>query len=245
MHKKVLVVDDSQTIRTLMQSALEEIGAEVIEAVNGEEALTQVQSEQDIGLIFLDVNMPVMNGMTFLEKIDELYKAGKERIPTFMLTTQSNREIIEKANKVFGVSGWIVKPVKSEFVGQLYKKFCLGENVILGRGHQPATERKIPFEEVKQSLSQLGEADKGLMEKIGLSSKDSSHFNAFSTKLGSDDAVFLLPVDHNPKDAAHLPLSQAIEIISLYVITQRGGKDHWRKVWPTSQLLKEVEESHT
>ncbi len=104
---KVLVVDDDPTTRRIIKKIAAQIGfTDIVEAENGAEAFAKVQ-EQEFGLILSDWDMPVMNGMEFLEKVrkDERYT----EIPFIMITANDTRENIILAAKA-RVSQYIVKP---------------------------------------------------------------------------------------------------------------------------------------
>jgi two-component system, chemotaxis family, chemotaxis protein CheY len=106
--KKVLVVDDSETIREQVATALTGAGFEVIEAANGLDGLA-CAAENEIDLMLLDVNMPKLTGLEVLERLAA--SAAKPGFPIIMLTTEAHRAMIEKAKRL-GARAWIVKPVK-------------------------------------------------------------------------------------------------------------------------------------
>lgn len=105
MAKKVMCIDDSNTIRMLVEKTLVPAGFEVVGAENGQDALDKLTS--DIILFLVDVNMPVMGGFEFVENLKkkEEYKSK----PVVFLTTESSTEKKEKG-KVLGINGWVVKP---------------------------------------------------------------------------------------------------------------------------------------
>ena len=104
--KTLLIVDDSLSVRTMLNLTLVEAGYNVNEAVDGLDALNALEAEVP-SLILLDINMPNMDGLTFLEKMRE-HKRYKF-IPVLMLTTETGNDKIIKAKKL-GARGWIVKP---------------------------------------------------------------------------------------------------------------------------------------
>ncbi|HEY4221162.1 MAG TPA: response regulator [Myxococcota bacterium] len=106
MAKKILVVDDSATVRLQVRGALLRAGYEVLEAVDGVDAYAQLQASTDIAAVVCDVNMPRMDGIELLEKV----KAGP---PTLMLTTEGEPALVARA-KLAGAKGWLVKPFKSD-----------------------------------------------------------------------------------------------------------------------------------
>lgn len=107
--KKILIVDDSLTIRQQTNYTLTNDGYDVVEAVNGEEALKVLASDSNIGLIICDLFMPVLDGIGFVTKLH----GSKSTIPVVMLTTETRASQIEKA-KQQGVKAWLVKPFQPE-----------------------------------------------------------------------------------------------------------------------------------
>jgi two-component system chemotaxis response regulator CheY len=108
--KKILVVDDSTAIRNIIKTAL--FGDyEIIEAENGEVALEKAISDNDVDLFLLDVNMPVMDGITLVRKLRETSQYSKT--PIIMLTTESRNDK-KQEGKEAGANGWIVKPCDPE-----------------------------------------------------------------------------------------------------------------------------------
>jgi two-component system chemotaxis response regulator CheY len=106
--KKILIVDDSETIRQRVVGALERAGFATATARDGVEGLLAIQ-EQKPALVILDVNMPRMNGLDMLEKLD-LKTSG---LPVLLLTTEVQPSLMERAKKA-GARGWMVKPVNLE-----------------------------------------------------------------------------------------------------------------------------------
>jgi len=104
--KKILLVDDSATIRNIIRSALTS-SYDVCEAEDGVKALAALKSAGTVSLFLLDVNMPNMDGLTLLEEIKKLPEYRS--VPVLMLTTETKEEFREKA-KSLGAAGWIVKP---------------------------------------------------------------------------------------------------------------------------------------
>jgi two-component system chemotaxis response regulator CheY len=103
---KILIVDDSKPILTMVSSMVTELGHTPLTAVNGEVAFDVVASEGDVGLILLDWNMPVMNGLEFLQKNQS---EGIFKTPVFMMTTENSPEKIQSALSS-GAVDYIMKP---------------------------------------------------------------------------------------------------------------------------------------
>lgn len=106
MAKTVLIVDDSASIRQVVSIALTGAGYEVIEACDGQDALSKLTGQR-LHLIISDVNMPVMDGITFLKEV----KARPEHkfTPVIMLTTES-AEAKKAEGQAAGAKAWVVKP---------------------------------------------------------------------------------------------------------------------------------------
>ena len=109
--KKILVIDDSETIRQQVKQALAATGYEIIEAVDGIDGLEKLRALTDVDMALCDVNMPRMNG---LEMIAEVQRSGP-KIPILMLTTEGQPSLIRRARES-GAKGWIVKPFKAELL---------------------------------------------------------------------------------------------------------------------------------
>jgi two-component system chemotaxis response regulator CheY len=109
MAKKILVVDDSATMRQQVRATLEGAGYVVTEAMDGQDAVQKVGGGFD-GVV-CDVHMPRMDGVQFVEHVRA--KPEYAALPILMLTTEGAPELIRRA-KAAGARGWIVKPFKSE-----------------------------------------------------------------------------------------------------------------------------------
>ena len=106
---KVLIVDDSSTVRNEVSSYLSGQGIDVSTAVDGVDGLAKIQQDPNLKLVLCDVNMPNMDGLTMVEKVKQ---SGKV-ISIIMLTTESNPNMKQRG-KDAGVKGWIVKPFNGE-----------------------------------------------------------------------------------------------------------------------------------
>jgi len=106
MAKTILVVDDSASLRQVVNIALTGAGYDVIEACDGKDALTKLNG-QKIHLIISDVNMPNMDGIAFVAASKQL--AAYKFTPVIMLTTEAN-EAKKQAGQAAGAKAWVVKP---------------------------------------------------------------------------------------------------------------------------------------
>ena len=118
----ILLVDDDDTTNFLNESLIEEmkVANQIMVANNGKEGLDQLESYfREHGsspqLIFLDINMPVMDGFEFLENFQQLDEAHKASVKIIMLTTSSSPVDIQKI-KNLGVNEFLSKPLTEEML---------------------------------------------------------------------------------------------------------------------------------
>jgi len=114
--KKILIVDDSETIRQSVASALEAAGFQVVQARDGLEGIERINSEKP-AMVILDVNMPRLNGLDMLERLD----LKSMNLPVLLLTTEVQPSMIARAKQA-GARGWMVKPVKLDQLVEAIKK---------------------------------------------------------------------------------------------------------------------------
>jgi two-component system cell cycle response regulator len=108
MKTKILSVDDSATMRRLVGRAAAVLGFDLLEAANGEEALLLASKNvDDIALIVLDVNMPVLDGETTLQRLKN--DPALKEIPVMMLTTESERKRVLGFVQA-GAANYLMKP---------------------------------------------------------------------------------------------------------------------------------------
>jgi len=117
---RALIVDDSAVMRKVIERALRQSGldfSEVVQASNGEEALdvlrSDVSSASKIGLIISNINMPVMDGLQFLEARRDQKLA--EGVPVVMITTEGSEPFVLRAIAA-GAQGYICKPFTADQV---------------------------------------------------------------------------------------------------------------------------------
>jgi two-component system, chemotaxis family, chemotaxis protein CheY len=110
MSKTILTVDDSASIRQMVSFTLKDAGYNVIEAKDGNDALTKLKGTV-IDMVVTDLNMPNLDGLEFI-RVLRCMPAFKF-VPIIMLTTESQMEK-KQAGKFAGATGWIVKPFQPE-----------------------------------------------------------------------------------------------------------------------------------
>lgn len=110
MAKIILIVDDSASVRQLVGISLRGAGYTVIEAVDGKDGLKQLDG-QKINLVISDVNMPNMDGISFVKEMKQ--NANYKFTPVIMLTTEGADDK-KQEGKAAGAKAWIVKPFRPE-----------------------------------------------------------------------------------------------------------------------------------
>ena len=107
MPKTILIVDDSSSLRTVVKIALVRAGYDVLEAGDGKEGLGQLDKAGKVHLIVSDVNMPNMDGITFVKAAKQL--PAYKFTPIIMLTTEAG-EGKKAEGQSAGAKAWVVKP---------------------------------------------------------------------------------------------------------------------------------------
>lgn len=107
MLKKILVVDDSSLIHQMYRLVMSRYKCEIVDAMNGQEALDLLALQKDVQLILLDINMPVMNGVQFLEKASQ--SGLPARIPVIVISTEGKEEDTIRGLRL-GARGYLKKP---------------------------------------------------------------------------------------------------------------------------------------
>lgn len=108
--KRILLVDDASTVRKFLRKILEEGGFEVEEAANGLEALEKALVK-DFSLFVVDVNMPVLDGYSMVQKLRE--SSEIKQVPVLMVTTEAEEKDMEIAYER-GANFYLVKPVRPQ-----------------------------------------------------------------------------------------------------------------------------------
>lgn len=106
MGKSILVVDDSASVRQVVGMTLRRAGYEVIESVDGRDALSKLDGRK-IHLIISDVNMPNLDGIAFVRQVKQT--PAYRFTPIIMLTTES-QEAKKAEGRAAGAKAWVVKP---------------------------------------------------------------------------------------------------------------------------------------
>lgn len=107
MAKTILVVDDSSSLRALVKLSLSRAGYAVLEAGDGKEALATLDKGAKVNLIVSDVNMPTMDGITFVTQVKA--HPRHKYTPVIMLTTEDKSMRMQQAKQA-GARAWLLKP---------------------------------------------------------------------------------------------------------------------------------------
>ncbi|MBM3989505.1 MAG: response regulator [Planctomycetes bacterium] len=113
---KVLIVDDSATMRKIITRVLRQAEipcASVVEAGNGLEAMARLQSDPEIDLVLSDINMPEMNGVDLVKAVRAT--RAKEALPVIMVTTEGGEAMMNNA-LALGANGYVTKPFTPESI---------------------------------------------------------------------------------------------------------------------------------
>lgn len=120
VKKKVLTVDDSRTMRDMVSFTLRGAGYDVVEAPDGQAAMTAIAAAK-VDLVITDLNMPVMDGLTLIRKLRAI--PTHRSLPILMLTTEADEK--KKAEgRSAGATGWIVKPFNPDKLISVVQKVC-------------------------------------------------------------------------------------------------------------------------
>lgn len=122
--RKVLIVDDSETVRNQVARALREAGFSAVGASDGIEGLREAR-EDDYDLILLDISMPRMGGLELLDRLKEDPKT--KPVPVLVLTTEMQEAMIQRAKRA-GAAGWIIKPVEMPLLVEAIRKVARAES---------------------------------------------------------------------------------------------------------------------
>ncbi len=118
MAKTVMTVDDSASIRQMVTFTLKTAGYDVVEAVDGKDALSKLGSTP-IQMMITDLNMPNLDGIELIREVRG--NPATKFIPIVMLTTES-QDAKKQEGKSAGATGWIVKPFKPDQLLAVVKK---------------------------------------------------------------------------------------------------------------------------
>jgi two-component system chemotaxis response regulator CheY len=108
---QALVIDDSRAVRMIVGNILREQGFAVAEAMHGQQGLEQLEAHPEIGLVLVDWNMPVMDGLQFIEAVRRV--PAWNRVRLVMVTTETEAEQVQRAMSA-GANEYVMKPFTPE-----------------------------------------------------------------------------------------------------------------------------------
>lgn len=118
MAKVIMTADDSASVRQMVSFTLKQSGYDVVEAVDGKDALDKLGGGK-VDMLITDLNMPNLDGIGLIKGVRAT--ASHKFIPIIMLTTES-QDGKKLEGKQAGATGWIVKPFKPEQLVAVVKK---------------------------------------------------------------------------------------------------------------------------
>lgn len=118
-NAKILIVEDDPAIRDALTQLLEDEGYPVVGVANGQEAIEHLRTAERPHLILLDLMMPVMNGMQFLQA--QQHDAAIAGIPVIVLSAVNN---IEQKVSSFPVQGFLRKPITFTSLFTIVEQYC-------------------------------------------------------------------------------------------------------------------------
>jgi two-component system chemotaxis response regulator CheY len=125
MLRKILAVDDSALIHQMYKLFLSRYkNCKLVSAMNGLEALDKLAQEEGIDLILLDINMPVMNGLEFLQRLQK--EPAYQAIPVIIISTEGKEEDTIRGLKM-GAKGYVKKPFQASELHGLIEKITAAE----------------------------------------------------------------------------------------------------------------------
>ncbi len=118
--KRIMTVDDSATVRQVLSTTLTAAGYEVVEAIDGEDAIHKLAT-QPVDVLVTDLNMPKIDGVGLIKHVRNI--AGNRFMPIIMLTTESQPEK-KQEGKTAGASGWVTKPFQPSHLLSVLRMIC-------------------------------------------------------------------------------------------------------------------------
>ncbi len=120
---KILIIDDSKSVRTDLRGALEASGHEVIEAEDGKSGLDAILANRELALVISDLHMPGFDGIEMLKKARAAMPVWNFKV--FMLTTDTSEQL-KAEGKAIGITAWAIKPFdRTRLMGAVDKILAL------------------------------------------------------------------------------------------------------------------------
>lgn len=120
---KILIVDDSATMRKIIMRVLRQAGFKIenfVEAANGVEGLSTLVANPDVALVLSDINMPQMDGIAFVKAVRT--KHDKKALPMIMISTESGNAMVQNAIDS-GANGYVAKPFTPDRIREALEQY--------------------------------------------------------------------------------------------------------------------------
>ncbi len=218
MSRHVLIVDDEEDIRTILAAQLALLGFQSTCAADGEKGLLILNSGRIFDMIFLDVNMPRIDGFALVRTLRQGSLPSKNT-PVCMLTGDCERSIIVRTAGLGGTD-FLLKPWSMDDLALKLKS--------------TSSTQTLTFSEFKNHLSNLHVEEKKLFTATELSAFDESTHRPFLVSLGERRFCFVIRKGIKPASIAALSEKEAAEWVSVFY----KQKSKWVFCWPP-QLMNQ------
>jgi two-component system, chemotaxis family, chemotaxis protein CheY len=121
MVKKILLIDDSAIIHQMYRMTLSRYKCQLVAANNGKDGLEKLSRNSDVNLILVDINMPIMNGLEFITKVNEVGSYG--HIPIVIVSTEGREEDTQRG-LALGAKAYLKKPFQPSDLHAVVEKLC-------------------------------------------------------------------------------------------------------------------------
>jgi two-component system chemotaxis response regulator CheY len=121
MRKTIMVVDDSNLIHHMYKMVLMRYRCPVVHAMNGQDAINKLAQNLDVGLLLVDINMPVMGGLDFIKQVKEMKEYS--HIPIVIVSTEGKEEDT-KRGLALGAKGYVTKPFQPSDLHAMIDTVC-------------------------------------------------------------------------------------------------------------------------
>jgi CheY-like chemotaxis protein len=214
MSRIVLVAEDETLSQRLVTAVIQYCGLTPRIVSNGQEALDALNEGLAPELILLDLEMPVMGGIEFLNRLKDI--PPELRCPIVVFTANNQQSTVKEA-LALGADDFVVKPFKTNELAQRIKDLVF----------------EISETELQHLLHNLHVRDMRLHEVPSLAQRVGNHHDLYP--FSSQDKRMAIAVPHNssPQNLARLPYADLSNQLAIYRKCAFG----WRKVWPRSAKM--------
>ena len=119
---KIIIADDFYSNRLLILEILKDMGHELIEAENGQQAFDALEKHNDVDLVLMDIEMPVMSGLEAMRLIRSTLSYPKNSVPIIALTAHNSMMLMDEPN-IEGFNGMLIKPYSISRISEILENF--------------------------------------------------------------------------------------------------------------------------